>query len=174
MAPHRPYMAFPKTNTRYMFKPPTDTNIYSPRNTVPCSLIALRSLLSISYLLSLSLSYSLQGQQELIQSSYELIRWHQMVQKERSDNNTLVLTFHFTLLPLENYFYTNWILLLWIWSLQCTSYKGKRSISFYEATSKRRSVLHWNRQRCTLSLLQHIPAVLKITSIYRPPNSCCP
>lgn len=53
MAPHRPYMAFPKTNTRYMFKPPTDTNIYSPRNTVPCSLIALRSLLSISYLLSL-------------------------------------------------------------------------------------------------------------------------
>lgn len=28
-------MAFPKTNTRYMFKPPSDTNIYSPKNAVP-------------------------------------------------------------------------------------------------------------------------------------------
>lgn len=27
---------------------------------------------------------------------------------------------------------------------------------------------------CTLSLLQHIPAVFKTTGIYRPPNSCCP
>jgi len=74
MAPHRPYMAFPKTNTRYMFKPPTDTNIYSPRNTVPCSLIALRSLLSISYLLS----FTVLQPARTTRADPELLRAYQM------------------------------------------------------------------------------------------------